>query len=460
MKNYDVVIIGAGPGGYVGAIKAAQLGLKVALVEKEYIGGVCLNIGCIPTKALIKSAKVYKSIVHSDDYGIDIADVSVVKPNMKKIISRKDGIVNKLTSGVKVLLNKNGVDTYIGYGKVKDKSTVVVNDNILSTKNIIIATGASPIIPPIPGVKEALEKKIIMTSKDALSLQAIPKKLVIIGGGVIGIEFASIYANLGSEVTILERMDKILVNVDDEVRDSLLPVLKKNKINIITSANVVKVNNQEVTYQFNNEEVTIQADKILMSVGMKPNVSDFEHLGLEITKQGINVNDHMETNIKGIYAIGDVTGKIMLAHVASAQALVAISNIVGEDKKMDYSKIPACIYGYPEIAMVGMTEQEVKSKNIAYKVSKFPVAASGKALADGEFDGFIKLIVEPKYGELLGMHIIASNATEMIAEGIMTMELEGTVFELAKAVHPHPTLSEIVMEAAHGAIDKPIHSLK
>lgn len=460
MKNYDIVIVGAGPGGYVAAIKASQLGAKVAIVEKEYIGGVCLNIGCIPTKAMIKSAKVYKSIVHGEDFGIDISDLSGIKPNIGKIVRRKDNIVKRLTGGVKVLLDKNGVDTYNGYGFIKDKNTVVVNNESLNTKNIIIATGASPFIPPIPGVKEAKDKGIILTSKEALSLTEIPKKLAIVGGGVIGIEFASIFANLGSEVVILERLDKILVNVDDEVRNTLLQSLKKSKIEIFTSANVVKINDNEITYQYNNEEKTIKSDKILMSVGMKANVNDLNHLNLNIGKSGIEVNDRMETNIKGIYAIGDVTGKMMLAHVASAQGLVAVSNIMGKDKKMDYSKIPSCIYSFPEIAMVGLTEEAAKSQNLNYKVSKFPLAASGKAMADGEVEGFIKIIVDPKYGELLGMHIIASNATELISEGVMTMELEGTVFELAKAVHPHPTLSEIIMEAAHGAIDKPIHSLK
>lgn len=460
MKNYDLVVIGAGPGGYVAAIKAAQMGAKVAVVEKQKVGGVCLNWGCIPTKALLKSAKVYKQLMNSEEYGITLLDKSQVKVDWKNVVKRKDSVVTKLTGGVKVLLDKNGVDTYLGTASITNKNTIVVNDNILNTKNIIIATGASPFIPPIQGVKEAMEKGIVMTSKEILSLEKIPNKLVIIGGGVIGIEFATVFSTFGTEITILERMEKVLVNVDDDVRAEYLKLLKKNKINIITEANVVGVKDHVVTYEYQGKQVTAEGDIILMSVGMKPNTSGFENLGINISRQGIEVNDYMQTNIPNIYAIGDVTGKIMLAHVASAQGIVAVSNIMGKKEKMDYTKVPACIYGMPEIAMVGMTEAEAKKSGIDYKVGRFPIAANGKSLADGETDGFIKVIADKKYGELLGVHILAANATELISQSVTTMELEGTVFELAHAIHPHPTLSEIVMEAAHAVIDKPIHSLK
>ena len=458
--TYDVIIIGSGPGGYVAAIKAAQLGGKVAVIEKEAVGGVCLNWGCIPTKALLKSAKVYKTFMHAEDYGITIADKSSIKVDFKSVVKRKDSVVSKLTSGVKGLLKNNGVDTFMGVASIVDKNTVKVNNETLTTKNIIIATGASPVIPPIPGVKESLEAGIILTSKEILSLDAIPNELVIIGGGVIGIEFATAFSTFGTKVTILERMDKILLNVDSDIRTDYLRILKKAKINILTEANVVSVNKNIVTYVYEGKEIQVSADKILMSVGMKPNASSFEHLGLNISKTGIEVNNQMQTNIPNIYAIGDVTGKVMLAHVASAQGLVAANNIFGKEDKMQYERIPACIYGMPEIAMVGITEDEAKLRGLDYKVSKFPISANGKSLADGETDGFIKIIADNKYGELLGVHILATNATELISQSVTTMELEGTVFELAHTIHPHPTLSEIVMEAAHGIIDKPIHSLK
>lgn len=458
MSNYDIIVIGGGPGGYVAAIRARHFGAKVALIEKADIGGVCLNYGCIPTKALLKSAKVFKTFQHAKDYGI-IINENDIKFDWNAIIKRKDGIVRRLTGGVKTLLDKNGVKVYQGEGFVKNPNTVEVNGETLTTKNIILATGASPIIPPIPGVKEAYDKGIIMTSKEMLSSKEVPSSLVIIGGGVIGIEFATVFSSLGSEVTIIEKADNILLNVDDEIRNAYLRILKKSKINIITQAGVTKVEENKVTYQLNGKDIAINADKILMSVGMKANTKNLEHLNLEIDRLGIKVNNKLETNVKGIYAIGDVNDKIKLAHVASAEGIVAVENIMGKNSKIDYEKIPSGIYGFPEIAMVGYTEQEAKNKGLDFTVSKFPLGANGRALAEGESDGFVKIISDNKYGEIIGMHILAYNATEMISETVVTMELEGTVFELAKSIHPHPTLSETIMEAAHVAIKHPIHTL-
>lgn len=456
MKKYDIVVIGAGPGGYVAAIKAGQLGAKVAIIEKNAIGGVCLNIGCIPTKALIKSTRVYQEVLNSDEFGITL-DQNSVKVDIEKVVKRKDIVVKKLTSGVSMLLKKNKVDVITGEAKIVDKNNIEVNGETIQTNNIIIATGASPVIPPIPGVKEGIESGFILTSKEALSLNKIPTNLVVVGGGVIGIEFATIYASFGSNVTVIEMADNILVNIDDEVRTAYLKSLKKQNINVITKGAVTKVEKDKVIYTLDGKNHEVPADKVLMSVGMRPNTKGLEHLGFEITKHGITTNEKLETTVKGIYAIGDVNGKYMLAHVASAEGIIAAENIMGKPAKMDYNKVPSGIYGTPEIANVGLTEQQAKAQGIDYKVSKFPLVANGKSLAEGEVDGFIKIIANKKYNEVIGVHILAPHATDLISEAVVLMELEGTAYELAKAIHPHPTLSESIMEAAHGIIDKPIH---
>lgn len=457
MNEFDILVIGGGPGGYVAAIKAAQLGAKVGLVEKEAIGGVCLNWGCIPTKAMLKSAKVYKMMKHSESYGITIDDPNLIKANLPMMVKRKDDVVKKLTGGVKTLLKKNGVTVFDGFAEVINPKTVKVDGQTLTTKHLVLATGASPIIPPIPGVKESLEKGIILTSKEILALTDMPKSLVIIGGGVIGVEFATMFSSIGVKVTIIERLEGILMNVDEEIRTAYTKILKKENIDLHLSSSVVEVKNNEVIYEKDGVKQAIVADKILMSVGMKPNTKGIEKLNLEMNKSGVVVNDYMETNVRGVYAIGDLNGKMMLAHVASAQGIVAVENIMGKPSKIDYRRVPAGIYGSPEIAYVGYTEQELKRDGKKYKSSKFPISANGKALAEGESEGFVKVLIDPKYGEILGMHILAQNATDIIAEAVVTMELEGTVHEVAKAIHPHPTLSEIMMEVAHGAVSKPIH---
>jgi dihydrolipoamide dehydrogenase len=457
MKQFDIVIIGAGPGGYVAAIKARQMGAKVALIEKADIGGVCLNWGCIPTKALLKSAKVYRQFMHAEEYGIKVKDKSAILIDWPAMLKRKDGIVKRLTGGIKTLLDRNGVEIIKGIAEVIDAHHILVNGETIETKNLIVATGASPVIPPIDGVKESYEKGIIVTSKGILALSEVPNRLVIIGGGVIGIEFATLFAALGTEVTIIEKAEQILVAIDDDVRTAYMKILAREKVKIFTNASVTSVKGNVVFYQLDGETKQIEADKILMSVGTKPNLSGLEKLNLETSRQGVVTNDKMETSVKHVYAIGDVNGKFMLAHVASAEGIIAVENILGKESDLDYKRIPACVYGFPEIASVGVTEKEAKEKGIKYKTSKFPLSANGKALAEGESEGFIKIIVDKQYGEVIGMHILAVNATDMIAEAVTTMELEGTVYELAKAIHPHPTLSEIVMEAAHGAIDKAIH---
>lgn len=458
MKKYDIIIIGAGPGGYVAAIKAAQLGAKVALIEKEALGGVCLNIGCIPTKALIKSAKIYRNIVNSEKYGITL-DQKSIKADWPAIVERKDQIVKRLTGGVGMLLSRNGVEVIKGEAKVLDPNHVEVNGETLEAKNLILATGASPIIPPIPGVEEAYKAGIIVTSRELLSLDKLPEKLVIIGGGVIGVEFATIFGTFGTEVTILEKLDRILMNVDDDARNMILKILKRNKIEIITGATVTAVNGNEVSYEKDGKTLTVNGNKVLMSVGMRPNIKAFEHLNLATERGAILTNERLQTSIPNVYAIGDLNGKLMLAHVASHEGIVAVENIMGKDSTVDYSKMPSGIYGFPEIAMVGLTEAQAKEQGYDYQVGKFPFTALGKALADGETDGFVKIIADKKYGEILGVHIVAENAMEMISEGSITMELEGTTSEISSTVHPHPSLSEAFMEAAMAALNKPIHTL-
>ncbi|MCD4827518.1 MAG: dihydrolipoyl dehydrogenase [Acholeplasmataceae bacterium] len=455
MKNYDVIILGGGPGGYVAAIKAGQNNLKVALIEKEVVGGVCLNHGCIPTKTLLKNAKVYKTLTHAADYGVTID--GAIGYDWSKMMKRKNLVVKKLTTGVAGLLKKSGVDVYNGLGSVVAKDKVEVNGETLTCKNLILATGASPIVPPIDGLKEAYEKGFARTSREMLQIEQAPKNLVIIGGGVIGVEFATIFNSLGSKVTIIEKLDGILPMMDEDIRSSYTKILKREGIEIFANAEVKAVKGSKVIYQLEGKDVEVDADSILVSVGMRANTKGLEALDLKMERSAIVTDDQLKTNIKGVYAIGDVNGKYMLAHVASHEGLVVIENLLGHDKKMNYSRMPNAVYGSPEIASVGMTEKELKEKDIKYKSSTFPLLASGKALADNEKDGFVKLLVSEKYKEILGAHILAYNASDLIAELGVTMELEGTAHEVANTVHPHPTLSEIVMEAAHGAIDKPIH---
>lgn len=455
MAIYDVLILGGGPGGYVAAIKAAQNGLKTALIEKEVVGGICLNHGCIPTKALLKSAKMYKQFLHAADYGISLD--GKLDYNWTDMLKRKDGVVKKLTNGVAGLLKKNGVEVFNGYGEVLSASKVKVNDQTLETKNLILATGASAFIPPIPGLKEAFDKKIAVTSRELLQIEKAPKSLVIIGGGVIGVEFATIFNALGSEVTIIEMMDGILPPMDDAIRKQYTKILERDGIKILTSAEVKSVDGHKVTYQYQNKSEEVTGDTILVSVGMRANSKGLEKLNLKMDRASVATNEKLETSVPHVYAIGDLNGKYMLAHVASHEGIVAVENILGHDKKMNYDRVPNAVYGSPEIASIGKTERELKELKIPYKASTFPLIGIGKALADGQTDGFIKLLVGEKYKDILGAHILAYNASDLIAELGVTMELEGTAYELADTIHPHPTLSEMVMEAAHGAVDKPIH---
>ena len=453
MKNYDIVILGGGPGGYVAAIKAAQLNQKVAVIEHEVLGGICLNHGCIPTKAMLRSSKTFDLVKNAEKYGIKL-DTSSVDFDLGAIVDRKDGVVKRLTGGVAMLLKKNKVDVFNGYGEIVNKNEIKVNGETVKAKNIIIATGGTAIVPPIPGAKEAYEKGFAVTSRELLQVTKAPKNLVVVGGGVIGVEFATIFNSLGSKVTIIEMQDTIITPMDDEIITAYTKQLKDDGVEVLTKAQVKNIGTKDVTYEQNGKEVKVAADLVLIAVGIGPNTGALSKLNLEMKGRGVKVNGKMETSVKGVYAIGDVTGEHMLAHVASAEGIIAVENILGANKEIDYLQSPSAIYGSPEIAMVGLTERDAKAKGLKYKVSKFPLAGNGKALADGENVGFIKIIKGTELDEVLGAHIFAYNAVDMIGELGLAMRLESTNDEIANTIHAHPSLSEIIMEAA---MDKPIH---
>lgn len=453
---YKIIIVGGGPGGYVAAIKAAQMGIKVALVERHKIGGVCLNYGCIPTKTLLRSAKLYKDLMNASSFGIDIKNASVAI-NWDNLMARKNKVVNQLVGGVQGLIKHNGVDLIEGDAYIKDKNTVIVNGQSLTCENLIIATGSSVTMPDIPGLQEAFEKGIVINSSGAIALKSLPQSMTILGGGVIAVEFATLYAAFGCDVTLIQRSKSILKTLDHDVRQAMTRELKKLGVKVITETSIESIDGQVVHYKHEGKSQTIKADKILVSLGRKANLKSFAHLNLKTERGFVVTDDHMETSIKGIYAIGDVNGKYMLAHVASAEGILAVEAIMDDKKTIDYKKIPSCIYSFPEVGVAGYTEQEAKDAGFDVQTSMFPLSANGKALAEGESSGFVKLVYDKAYGEVLGVHIVASHATDMIAEAVASMELEATVHDLAKTVHPHPTLSEIVMEAAHGALDQPIH---
>ncbi|MFR0367842.1 dihydrolipoyl dehydrogenase [Candidatus Phytoplasma palmae] len=459
MKLYDIVIIGGGPGGYVSAIKSSQLGAKVALIEKHKIGGICLNYGCIPTKAYLKNAKVFSLFKKAKEFGIDVS-VEQLNFNWEDILNRKNKIVNNLTSGIRFLLKKNKVDLYEGFGEALSFDKIKVNNEIIKTKKLIIATGSSAFIPPIPGAEESYNKKYLYTSKELVQIEFVPKKMIIIGGGVISVEFATIFSNFGTEVIILEREENILNNMDHDVIKFYSSKLANNNIKVITQAQVNKIENNKVYYLHNQEQHFLTSDIILMAVGSKPNMKGIENLKLNTDKLGIVTDGFLRTSVPGVYAIGDVNGRSMLAHTASHEGMIAVHDALGLKKlvkTINYDHIPSCVYGFPEIASIGLTEEQTKLKNIDYKVSKFPVKAIGKALADGETDGFAKLIIDKNNFNILGMHIVAYNATELISEIGLAMGTKSTAYDIVHNVHPHPTLSELTLETFLGAIDKAIH---
>ena len=457
MSKYDIIVLGSGPGGYVTAIRASQLGFKTAVVEKESLGGVCLNWGCIPTKALIKSAQVFEYLKHAEDYGLKVKEAEA---DFDAVIKRSRGVAEGMSKGVQFLMKKNKIDVIEGFGKLKPGKKVDVDGKEYSADHIIVATGArSRELPSLPQ-----DGKKVIGYREAMTLKEQPKKMIVVGSGAIGVEFAYVYNSMGTEVTIVEYMDRIVPVEDADVSKQLEKSFKKNGINIMTSAEVTKVdtsgNGVKATVKTKKGEEVLEADIVLSAVGIKTNIENIglEDVGIAVDRDKILVNDYYQTNIPGYYAIGDVTPGQALAHVASAEGILCVEKIAGQHvEKLDYGNIPGCTYCSPEVASVGLTEQQAKDKGIDIKVGKFPFSASGKASAGGNKDGFVKVIFDAKYGEWLGCHMIGAGVTDMIAEAVLGRKLETTGHEVLKAVHPHPTMSEAVMEAVADAYDEVIH---
>ena len=463
LMSYDIIVVGSGPGGYVTAIRASQLGLKTAIVERESLGGICLNWGCIPTKALLKSANVFEYISHASDYGITVKDSNA---DFGAMVDRSRGVANGMSNGIQFLMKKNKIDVLMGTGVIKAGKKVAVTDDKGKTteyeasKAVIIATGArSRQLPNLPQ-----DGKKVIGYREAMTLKTQPKKIVVVGSGAIGVEFAYFYNAIGTEVTVVEYLPNIVPIEDKDVSKELTKSFKKSGIKVMTDSSVESVDTSGkgciVSVKTKKGEEKIECDVVLSAVGIEANIENIglEDLGIVTDRGRILVNDYYQTNIPGYYAIGDVIPTAALAHVASAEGIICVEKIAGHNPEtLDYGNIPGCTYCSPEIASVGMTEEAAKEAGYELKVGKFPFSASGKASAAGAKEGFVKLIFDAKYGELLGGHMIGANVTEMVAELVALRKLETTGHELIKTVHPHPTMSEAIMEAAAAAYDEVIH---
>lgn len=460
--NYDIIVIGSGPGGYVAAIRASQLGKKVAIVEKAELGGICLNWGCIPTKALLKSAQVFKYLNHAEDFGINLP--SEIGFEFPKVVDRSRGVADRMSKGVQFLMKKNKIDIIQGEAKVLPGKKVLVKSSTESkeyqAENIIIATGArSRELPALPQ-----DGKKVIGYRGALSLEKQPKSMIVVGSGAIGVEFAHFYHTLGTEVTIVEYLPRIVPVEDEDVSKQLQSSFKKSGINVMTNAEVTKVDTSgdlvKATIKTAKGEEVIEAEVVLSAVGIVPNTENIglEEVGIATERGKIVINDFCQTSVPGYYAIGDVVKGADLAHLASAQGILAAEKIAGHDvEPIDYGNIPGCTYCSPEIASVGLTEAKAKEAGYEVKVGKFPFTANGKAVANGSTDGFVKVVFDAKYGEWLGCHMIGDGVTEMIAEAVVARKLETTAHEIMKSVHAHPTMAEAIMEAVEDAYGHAIH---
>jgi dihydrolipoamide dehydrogenase len=457
MNKFDVIVLGSGPGGYVTAIRASQLGFNTAIIEKENLGGVCLNWGCIPTKALLKSAQVFEYLKHAGDYGLSVENAD---KDFDAVVKRSRGIADGMSKGVQFLMKKNKITVINGYGKIKSGKKIDVDGSEYSANHIIIATGArSRELPSLPQ-----DGKKVIGYREAMTLTKQPKKMIVVGSGAIGVEFAYFYNSMGTEVTIVEYLPKIVPVEDADVSKQLERSFKKSGIKIMTSAEVTSVDTSgkgvKATIKTKKGDEILEADIVLSAVGIKTNIENIglEDVGIVTDRDKILVNDYYQTNIPGYYAIGDVTPGQALAHVASAEGILCVEKIAGQHvEALDYGNIPGCTYCSPEIASVGLTEAQAKEQGFDIKVGNFPFSASGKASAGGHKEGFVKVIFDAKYGEWLGCHMIGAGVTDMIAEAVLGRKLETTGHEVLKAVHPHPTMSEAVMEAVAAAYGEVIH---
>jgi len=461
--NYDLIILGSGPGGYVAAIRASQLGMKVGVVEKSELGGICLNWGCIPTKSLLKSGQVFTYLQHASDYGVTIEGEA--KADFEKMVARSRGVADGMSKGIQFLFKKNKIDHIQGFGKLKNNKTVEVTDaegkvQELEAKNIIIATGARS--KELPNLKQ--DGKKIIGYREAMTLPKQPESMIVVGSGAIGSEFANFYNAIGTKVTLVEFLPNVVPNEDVDVSKQLGRSFKKAGIKVMVGSAVESVDTSgdlcKVVIKTKKGEENHEAEIVLSAVGVTPNIEGIglEELGIELEKGKVKVDDYYKTNIDGVYAIGDIVHGPALAHVASAEGITCVEKMSGLNPDLvDYGNIPACTYTSPEVASVGITEEAAKEAGLEIKVGKFPFTASGKASAAGEKDGFVKLVFDDKTGELLGAHLIGANVTEMIAELVVAKKLETTGHELIKSIHPHPTMSEAIMEAAAAAYDEVIH---
>lgn len=458
MEKYDIIVIGSGPGGYVAAIRAAQCGKRVAVVEKADAGGVCLNWGCIPTKALVRSAQVYADCKAAATFGVAIE--GEVKPDWTKMVERERMVATTMNKGVQFLFKKNNIDVIAGFGKLKSAHVVDVDGVEYEADNVILATGARPRVMPFMPI----DGEHIISSKEALVLPALPETMVVVGSGAIGSEFAYIYATMGVKVTIVEYMPQIMPLEDEDTAKAMERAFRKLRATVMTSTTVKQVAVREdgkcvVEIEGKKGAQTLEADVVLSAVGIKSNIEGIglEELGIEVERDKIKVDNHYKTNVDGVYAIGDIIATPALAHVASAEAIHCVEHICGlNPEDVDYSIIPSCIFTSPEVASVGLTEQQVRDKGIEYKVGKFPYTASGKATAAGERDGFVKLIFDADE-KLLGAHFVGHNVTEMIGEPTLAKSLGVTAHRIARTIHAHPSMHEAVMEAAEDAMGCAIH---